>query len=246
MDNSRLYLTLCVILVFVLLAAIALLIRSYNRLIKRSETLEDTIDNLGKLNDKLRIDRHDYLNQLQVVYGLMELGEYEEMNSYLKKIYKEFIKTGKAIKTSKPALNALLAAKNAEAEAKDMDFVIEVKSDLKALAVEDWCLCKVLSNLIDNAVSALEDSDRAGKRIRVDITESKEAYIFEVENNGPTIPEGIRDRIFKKGFSTKKGEDHGMGLAIVAEILAENAGSIDFESEEKETVFRVTFKKGET
>ena len=58
------------------------------------------------------------------------------------------------------------------------------------------------------------------------------------------IPEELRGTIFKKGFSTKKEEGHGMGLAIVTEILAANNGSIGLESDEGKTVFTVEFKKG--
>jgi sensor histidine kinase regulating citrate/malate metabolism len=175
----------------------------------------------------------------------MELEEYDEMNSYLRKVYKELLKTGKAVKTSKPAINALLAAKSAEAEAKEIEFLIEVKSDLKNLNVEDWELCKVLSNLIDNAVKALEDSDVQEKKIRINITESEQQYIFSVENNGPEIPSEIRDSIFKKGFTTKKEEGHGMGLAIVSEIVSKVKGKIELKSDTEETVFTVIFGKEE-
>ena len=234
---------LLVILVVILLGCIAILVRSYLRLMNRTESLRESIDNLSALNDKLRMDRHDYLNHMQIVYGLMELGEYEDMNAYLRQVYRELLKTGKAIKTSKPAINALLAAKSAEADAKGMEFLIEVKSDLKYLMIEDWELCKVLSNLIDNAVRALEESAQEKKKIRVDITETPEKYVFFIEDNGPQIPEDMREKIFKKGFTTKKEEGHGMGLAIVSGILEENDGTIRLTSEEKETVFTVEIQK---
>ena len=211
----------------------------------RNNALIETIDNLSRLNDKLRMDRHDYLNQLQIVYGLMELEEYDEMNSYLRKVYKELLKTGKAVKTSKPAINALLAAKSAEAESKEIEFLIEVKSDLKNLNIEDWELCKVLSNIIDNALKALEDSDAKEKKIRINITESQQQYIFSVENNGPEIPLEVRDCIFKKGFTTKKEDGHGMGLAIVSEIVSKVKGKIELKSDEEETIFTVSFGKEE-
>ncbi len=238
------YLVLCVILVVILVASIALLVRSYIKLLGRNETLRESFENLGRLNDRLRMDRHDYLNHLQVIYGLMELKEYDEMDSYLREVYKELLKTGKAIKTSKPAINALLAAKSAEADSKDIEFLIEVKSDLKELHIEDWELCKVLSNLIDNAMRALEESEFAEKRLRIDITETPEKYLFEVENNGDMIPEKMRENIFKKAFSTKKEEGHGMGLSIVSEILEANRGNISLRSNEEETVFTVAFEKG--
>ena len=239
------YLIFFAILVVILAICIVILDRNYVQLLKRDDALRESIDNLSKLNDKLRMDRHDYLNQLQVVYGLMELEEYDEMNAYLRKVYKELMKTGKAVKTSKPAVNALLAAKSAEAEAKEIEFLIEVKSDLKNLNIEDWELCKVLSNLTDNAIKALEDSDVQEKKIRINITETQQQYIFSVENNGPKIPEEIRDSIFKKGFTTKKEEGHGMGLAIVSEIVNKAKGKIELKSDEEETVFTVSFGKEE-
>ncbi len=245
MGDRSLYLIFCVALVVILTGCIIILIKNYQQLLNRNNALIETIDNLTRLNDKLRMDRHDYLNQLQIVYGLMELEEYEEMNSYLRKVYKELLKTGKAVKTSKPAINALLAAKSAEAEAGGIEFLIEVKSDLKELHIEDWELCKVLSNLIDNAYKALEGSDVPEKKLWVNITESPERYIFSVENNGPKIPEEIRDSIFKKGFTTKKEEGHGMGLAIVSEIVSKAKGKIELKSDEEETVFTVSFGKEE-
>lgn len=244
MGDRTVNILLLVLLIVILLGCIALLVRSCIKLLNRNESLRESLDNLSALNDKLRMDRHDYLNHMQIVYGLMELGEYEEMNDYLRQVYKDLMKTGKAIKTSKPAINALLAAKAAEADAKQIDLCIEVKSDLKYLMIEDWELCKVLSNLIDNAVRALQECERENKQIRVDITETQEQYIFQVEDNGSQIPEEMQEKIFKKGFTTKKGEGHGMGLAIVSEILGENAGEMQLKSEEKATVFTVTFRKG--
>ncbi len=253
------YLLILVILLVILLGCLTILAISYMRLTKRNEALRESIENLGKLNDRLRMDRHDYLNHLQVIYGLMELEEYEAMNAYLKKVYKDLLKTGKAIKTSKPALNALLAAKLAECDSKNIEMVIEVKSDLKEIRIEDWDLCKIISNLTDNAIRALLEADQKAlpeqgieegkdriikeKHIRINITETPEKYIFEVEDNGPKIPENIKKEIFKKGFTTKKDEGHGMGLAIVSQILDENKGTIELNTDEEKTVFTVNFEK---
>ena len=74
-------------------------------------SLRESYENLEKLNSNLRSQRHDYLNHLQVVYGLMEMEEYEELKAYLQPVYKDMLKTGKALRTSKPAINALLKAK---------------------------------------------------------------------------------------------------------------------------------------
>lgn len=205
-------------------------------------TLRESYENLEKLNSNLRVQRHDYLNHLQVVYGLMEMEEYEELKSYLQPVYKDLLKTGKALRTSKPAINALLKAKMDEAESRGIDFYIEVKSDLSNLHVEDWELCKVLSNLLDNGMTAL-DSREGEKKIELEITENQEFYRFDVSNNGPMIPKEMQEHIFKQGITTKKGEGHGMGLYIVSGVLKAYGGTIKLMSEENETVFSFELPK---
>ena len=125
-----------------------------------------------------------------------------------------------------------------------IEFLVEVKSDLKDIGIEDWELCKVLSNLVDNAVRAVGESDSEEKAVRVNITETAENYVFEVEDNGPKIPDEIKELIFRKGFTTKKGEGHGMGLAIVSRIVSDNKGVIELATDESRTVFTVQFEKG--
>jgi len=121
---------------------------------------------------------------------------------------------------------------------------VEVKSDLKMLFVEDWQLCKVLSNLIDNAITVLSEKTEE-RKLEIDINEDREHYIFSVSNNGTAIPEEIRENIFKRGFSTKKESGHGMGLAIVSDIVKKHRGSVEVTSTETKTEFTVTFRKGE-
>ncbi len=234
----------CLISVGVLAGCVVLMLIQYKRLKMQNSSLQESLKNVERLNYELRAARHDYLNHLQVVYGLLELKEYAELEEYVKPVYKEIMKTGKALKTTKPALNALLRAKMAEAEGKQTDVYVEVKSDLKDLEVEDWQLCKVLANLIDNGMTALAENT-GERRLEIDVNESREEYIFTIANNGPAIPRENLEHIFKKGFTTKKAEGHGLGLAIVLDILKENKGSIDVKSDEKQTAFSVCFRKGE-
>jgi len=238
------YLLFSLISVGVLGACILIVLIQYHKLRIQCSVVQDSLKNLEQLNYELRAARHDYLNHLQVVYGLLELEEYRELKEYLNPVYKDIMKTGKALKTSKPALNALLKAKTEEAEAQQIDVYIEVKSNLKLLQIEDWQLCKILSNLIDNAITALKDTT-SEKKIEIDINEDKENYQFIVLNNGPAIPKEMISNIFKRGFTTKKEAGHGIGLAIVSDILKENNGNIVVKSNEKETEFQVSFRKGE-
>lgn len=234
----------CLAAVAVLAMCIVIFFMAYRKLKWLYDDLQGSLHNLEKLNSTLRSQRHDYLNHLQVVYGLMELEEYEELKRYLQPVYKDMQKTGKALKTSKPAINALLKAKMDEAEKRGIDFYVEVKSDLKDLMVEDWELCKVISNILDNAMTALADKEAQG-RIVMDITEERERYRFSIANNGPKIPEEMRESIFKQGITSKREEGHGMGLYIVNQVIKTYRGVITLESTDEETVFSFSFPKKE-
>ena len=240
--NISLYFSLAVVVILTLCLAWILLL--YEKLRRRYDSLAESFGQIQKLNAELRCQRHDYLNHMQVVYGMAELEEYEELLDYLEPIYRDIMKTGKAIRTSVPAVNALLMAKMGTAQALGIDFYVEVKSDLKRLPMEPWELCKVLSNLIDNAVTALSEKE-SGRKMILDISEDRERYLFSVSDNGAPIPKERQTAIFRPGFTTKKESGHGMGLYIVSGVLKKSGGSISGKSDEKETVFTVSLKKDE-
>ena len=228
--------------VLALVGCVSVFVTIYTRLRHQYDALVSSYRDLERLNSDLRAQRHDYLNHLQVVYGLMELEEYDELKNYLAPIYKGMMKTGKALKTKNPAVNALLRAKMEEAESKGIDFYVEVTSDLSGLKAEPWELCKVLANLMDNAITALE-AIPSEKKLRVDIGEDRDSYRFSVANNGPAIPEELQESIFREGFTTKKESGHGMGLSIVTQVLKTYKGTINLSSTEEETVFRIRIPK---
>ena len=210
---------------------------------KKKDNLIERIEDLQALNSKLREQRHDYLNHLQVIYGLMELEEYEEARSYMEPVYKDIIKVSKALKTSHPAINALLQAKMQVAEEHSIDMFIEIKTNLKAIPLEAWELCKVMANIIDNGIRALDEKDEMDKRIYINIYENETNYMLHIYNNGPQIPSCYLRDIFSEGFTTKPGEGHGMGLYITKSIIEKVQGTIEAASSRERTYFSIELPK---
>jgi signal transduction histidine kinase len=98
-------------------------------------------------------------------------------------------------------------------------------------------LNQVWSNLIDNAIDAMDGSGELTLRTAVDA----ERVTVEVGDNGCGIPEDARDRIFEPFFTTKEvGQGSGVGLATVFRIVVQqHRGSVDVASEPGRTVFTV-------
>jgi len=101
-------------------------------------------------------------------------------------------------------------------------------------------LNQVWTNLIDNALDAMEAVGRGRLTIR---TEKDHEYAkISIIDNGPGIPEEIVSRIFDPFFTTKDiGKGTGMGLDVVSRIVNQHHGSVKVTSQPGNTVFIVCF-----
>ena len=204
------------------------------KIAEQIDMLEDAYRQLEELNATLRKQRHDFKNQLQVVHSLIELEDYAEASSYIETVYEDIQKVSSVLKTGIPAVNALIAAKSSDCEGRHIALSVEIYSAWKALPVEGYVICRVLGNLLDNAMEALGQTDAPA--IRLQLSETLTDYTFFVENNGPKIPPQIREHVFERGFTTKR-TGNGMGLAIVRELLEQCGGGIELRTEDGCTRF---------
>ena len=90
---------------------------------------------------------------------------------------------------------------------------------------------QVFMNILNNAIDALQNSEKAGKIIdnpkiwiRTEVTEVNTILIW-IANNGYEISEMMRSRIFEPFFTTKQpGQGTGLGLSISYQIIVEKHG----------------------
>lgn len=236
------------ILVFVLFVVFInsfLTIRDVLSLSKNNNSysiIKNSLHQVENLNNTLRAQRHDFMNHLQVVHGLIDMEEFEEAKLYIEKVFQDIQKVNSFLKTSNPAVNALLQAKIFTAEKYDIKIVLNIQSALKDISMPSWELCRVLGNIIDNAIYALKDQSYE-KVIEVHIFENLTCYGFKIRNNGPSIPSDIIARIFEVGFTTKSASGEGMGLYICKDILANYGGHINVYNKHGFVEFEGSFKK---
>ena len=95
-------------------------------------------------------------------------------------------------------------------------------------------------NLVLNAFEALADQ---GGTVRVSTGTDGEHAILRVADNGPGIPDQVKEKIFNPFFTTKgSGKGVGLGLAIVQQIVEAHGGTIVLESAAGQgTAFTVAF-----
>jgi signal transduction histidine kinase len=110
-------------------------------------------------------------------------------------------------------------------------------------------LYRVISNLLRNASQVMEGGNGPSPsgaaasteppEIRLAAWKEKSTVIIAVSDNGPGVPQKVRDHLFQafKGSMRKGGT--GLGLAISAELIAANGGTIKLQDSVAGAVFRI-------
>jgi signal transduction histidine kinase len=124
-----------------------------------------------------------------------------------------------------------------KARAKAVELGHDIAPDLPLIDGFGGELNQVWSNLVDNAIDA---APKAG-HVTVTAARDHQAIMVRVIDDGPGIPDEIKDRIFDPFFTTKGvGEGTGLGLDIARRLVERHDGSIDVRSGPGGTEFRVT------
>lgn len=110
-------------------------------------------------------------------------------------------------------------------------------------------LVQIFLNLVKNAAEAITDHGgeitlttayQHGVRFAVPGTDSRThlPLAITVEDNGPGIPPDLQDHLFEP-FVTSKSHGTGLGLSLVAKMIGDHGGVIEFDSRPGRTIFRV-------
>ena len=126
---------------------------------------------------------------------------------------------------------------------------VEVKLIRGRRLPEIWAdpdqLKEVLANLLVNAVEVMVNGGVITIREEEHLVPPLgPAVVIRVSDNGPGIPESVRDKIFQPFFSTKE-EGTGLGLSIATRIIEDHGGRLELESKQNEgAAFIITLPLG--
>jgi signal transduction histidine kinase len=124
---------------------------------------------------------------------------------------------------------------------RDIEVRTEIAEELPPIEAYGSELNQVWTNLIDNAVDAMEGRGTLTVRAEPDPTAEGIGVRVTIADTGTGIPPEIRDRLFEPFFTTKEpGRGTGLGLHISYGVVARHAGRIDIESVPGDTRFTVT------
>ncbi|SHJ34270.1 two-component system, CitB family, sensor histidine kinase DctS [Dethiosulfatibacter aminovorans DSM 17477] len=208
--------------------------------------LAEELTGINQIVDALRANTHEFLNKIHVILGLVQLGEYVEVEKYLKSVIsrQQNIITSVVKNIKDPKVAGLIFGKISRASELGITIVIDDRTKVEKNhgRIESTALIKIIGNLLENAFFALKDKEDE-KSVSLFIFEDDDEIFIEVEDRGKGIEKDDIGRIFDKGYSTKDGSN-GTGLHLVQNTVNDYDGSIEVDSEAGEgTIFRVTLLK---
>lgn len=169
----------------------------------------------------LRVMRHDMLNHISVMDGMLRQGQFDELKSYFRSVLKRDQPLLDFLDCGRPAINALLNLKIGYA--RELGISVAARAIIPPeLEILDVDLCALLGNILDNATEAAQKVPDA--LIRMDIQPQKQYLCIKVENSADkNVLAGNPD------LHTSKPEPayHGLGLKIIRSVVEKYDGVLD-------------------
>lgn len=214
---------------------------------KTYELQDIKLRQMQEANDLLSSQKHDFLNSLQVIWGLALINDRDKAVSYIQKLTNDLktdkIEISEINKEEHPYLYTLLINKLHKCKESNIDMELNLYDLQRLSAINPIDLVNIFGNLIDNAIYEVKKLPVEYRKICIDIYEEYEDINIEIFNKGPKIEQHIMDKMFQRGFTTKGEEGTGIGLYNVKSIVEKYGGSIEVVSDEEYgTNFIIRFK----
>ncbi|MDF7667364.1 sensor histidine kinase [Orbaceae bacterium ESL0727] len=198
--------------------------------------------------DNLRTLRHEHLNWMATLSGLIYLKRYDEAQAFIalhtsdNQENLDFITEHILV----PAIGGLLIGKYAKAHELGLTLMFDPACQLSSLppTLSETEFASIIGNLLDNAFNACLKNPQAGKAIQLYLNDEGDEIVLEVSDQGCGIDDTIRDSIFEPGVTSQNPKEHGIGLHLVSTYTQKAHGYITFSDNEPcGTIFSVFIPK---
>lgn len=210
---------------------------SLKQLNKINEELMDTqakfFEASAKADSEIRSMRHDMRNNTQVLMLLLESKEYDKMREYLEEMSEGLAGTNVSSHTGDVIADAIIADKKKRAASEGI--ALNVTGAIAGVEISPVNMCKMLGNLLDNAIEAASDpglKDLASEFKVIDLQFKHTENFFMISVTNPCVDHPkIKDGKIVTSKSDKK--NHGFGISNIRSAAEDCGGELSVSCEEK-------------
>lgn len=200
--------------------------------------------------DGLRTQRHEQLNWMSTINGLLQMKEYDRV---LEMVHGESELQQATVDRllgsfADRQLVGLLFGKMQRASELGLTLSVADGSQLMQLpaGLNSGEFASIVGNLLDNAFEACRDGSPEDRYVELYLSDEGAEVLIEVADRGCGIAEAQREAIFNRGVSSKADnhDEHGIGLYLIAGYVARCGGVITLEDNHpRGTLFSIYLPK---
>ncbi|MGG4607414.1 sensor histidine kinase DpiB [Providencia sp. Me31A] len=214
------------------------------------ESLNSQLTQVRQYIENLRALRHEHLNWMSTLSGLLQMKEYDQALALIKGESESQQQLIDALKEqfSDKQVAGLLFGKYHRAKELGLQLKFTPGSQLHHLpdSLSGTEFCAILGNLLDNAFEASLKNGQGNQQVELYLSDEGKDIVIEVVDQGCGFPIEIQDKWFERGVTTKTetSDDHGIGLYLVASYIKRCNGAVIIEENQPYgTVFSIFIPK---
>lgn len=198
------------------------------------EKLIRELANIEQYVDSLRAQRHNFMNQLHVITGLIELEKYEDVTHFVKVLNRDFHEQigflSDKIKSS--AMVGFFLGKFNEAKEEGVTLSMDPDSYFPNVEITQFIHSLLISIgvMLDNAYEAVQLSETKEVSFYIHYNSDEKVVSIRVSDSGSGMSDTVKQKVFDRGFSTK-GPKRGYGLDTLQSIVHDYNGMIELQSQ---------------
>ena len=185
----------------------------------------------------IRSQRHDFNIHLHAIDGMIGNGEYEQCRRYVGKMVAEANAVNDIMPVYDAMIGSMLFNMRKKAQLLGSDISYDIKYNMKDVVCNAFECNKIIGNLIQNAIDALDCDEAVRQGIQVGIFRRSGSAVITVSNYFHGDEQTVL-RAFDMNWSTKTGHE-GIGLSMIERMLKKYGGKILVEWQDNSITFIV-------
>lgn len=233
--------TIGIYILLICIAAAALLIQrlcaEHFILTKTSRDMQAWQQGARDYMNTIRSQRHDFNIHLHAIDGMIGNQKYEQCRRYINKMVEDAGAVNDIMPVYDATIGSMLYNMRRQAQLIGSDIYYDIKYNMKDVVCNAFECNKIIGNLIQNALDALDCEEAIQQGIRVNIFRRSGNAVITVSNYFHGDEQAVL-RAFDMNWSGKTGHE-GIGLGMIERTLKKYGGKIMAEWQDQNVTFIV-------
>ncbi|MGI6074934.1 MAG: ATP-binding protein [Pyramidobacter sp.] len=214
--------------------------------------LAEELTGVNHMIDALRSNTHEFMNRLQVILGLLRIGDPKEAEKYIVNISREQANVISPVlqKIENKNLGALILGKMSHCRELDINFKLDKSSYIPSASqfLSGSDMQAIVENLVENAIETVNSKPKSDgdREVALLVYEDHLGLMITVDDTGEGYTPEETEQLLK-GENIVKARHRSTGLRLVRAVVESNNGEMQIDSDlEAGTSVTVCFTRRDT